>query len=337
MLKLNKPGIRGKYYSLRGTLSGRRYEVSTRTTDKDAAEKFRIGFEARAIDNSGPIITYGQATHIYLEKRKQSGIGTHEREMHLRIVSELGRKPLGNITQGEIDRIADLLYPNAKPSTKNRWIIRLIAGVMHYAARSGHCQWLRIHKFKEPKPQTRAVSKNVAIAIIIESGKQKKNADLKKLICLWMFKHGNRISEILSVRGENIDFKQRIFKLYVSKTKTWKTFPLDPEVATALKKAFKDGIPEGLIFPWRHRHSVYKWLRPMCRIIGISFSPHMARHSLGTWFAARGASLRATMERLGHEDAKSSLRYQAGDISVVRGINKKIGALIGGKNVKIKL
>ena len=63
----------------------------------------------------------------------------------------------------------------------------------------------------------------------------------------------------------------------------------------------------------------------------------MARHSLGTWYAAAGASLRATMERLGHEDAKSSLRYQAGDISVIRAINKKIGVLDGGQHGKRKV
>jgi len=34
--------------------------------------------------------------------------------------------------------------------------------------------------------------------------------------------------------------------------------------------------------------------------------------------AIQGASLRTIMERLGHTDVKSSLRYQAGDIEVVR-------------------
>lgn len=43
---------------------------------------------------------------------------------------------------------------------------------------------------------------------------------------------------------------------------------------------------------------------------------------------AQGASLRTIMERLGHADVKSSLRYQAGDIEVVRMANAKLPKLV---------
>lgn len=329
MLKLIKPGKRGKYYTIRGTVHGERYEVSSRTADKNVAEKVKASLEFTILTQPGlaKVETYGEATHQYLEKRKMGDISKHEIEMHLKIVGEIGAKHLTEITQAEIDRLAAFLYPSAKPATLNRWVVIPISSVMHYAARSGHCHWIRIHKFKQPKPETRAVNKDIAKKIIAEAGKQERNADLKQLICLWMFKHGNRISEIISIKGKDIDFKQKTFKLYISKTKTWKTFPLDPQVMAALKKSYKDGMPEGIIFPWSHRHSVYKWLRPMCKGIGIHFSPHMARHSLGTWFAARGASLRTIMDRLGHEDVKSSMRYQATDIGSIRAVNQKIGDL----------
>ena len=42
---------------------------------------------------------------------------------------------------------------------------------------------------------------------------------------------------------------------------------------------------------------------------------------------AQGASLRTIMDRLGHADVKSSLRYQAGDIEVVREAGKRLPKL----------
>lgn len=341
MLKLIKPGIRGnKYYVARGTVGGRRVEVTTGTTDKIAAERFRAETEVELLRRNGllEIGTYAEAAHEYLERKKDKTT-SQELKMHLQIVRELGRKSLVNIRQGEIDRCAETLYPNAKASTRNRWAIRPIADVMHYASQSGHCPWLRIKKFREEKPKTRAVTKNIAALIIDAAGKQSNKPEIKTLIVKWMFKHGNRISEILSVRSDDIDFKLNNFKLNISKTKSWKEFALDKEVKTALRKAFPKGLPEGRLFPWTHRWSVYKWLRPMCKEIGVPFTPHVARHSLGTWYANAGAGLRATMSRLGHDDVKSSMRYQNEDIEITRQVNRKLGRIgvsVGKNNAKRK-
>lgn len=81
------------------------------------------------------------------------------------------------------------------------------------------------------------------------------------------------------------------------------------------------------VFPWRSRHSVYNWLIPLRDELGVTFTPHMARHTVGTMLNAQGASLRTIMDRLGHADVKSSLRYQAGDIEVVREATKNMPRL----------
>ncbi len=207
---------------------------------------------------------------------------------------------------------------------------------MHHAADAGHCSWVRFKKFKEEKPKTRAVTIEVAKQIIAEAEKQKDKPLIKQALCIWLFKHGNRISEALSVKGLDIHQKEKTFSLLISKSKTWKIFALDPEALKALKSAYPKGLPEQAVFPWKTRWGVYKWLLPMCRGIGITFSPHMARHSVGTWYSQQGASVRTTMERLGHEDHKSSMRYQAGDIEIVRQVNKKLGRFGGKTGGKIK-
>ncbi len=47
-----------------------------------------------------------------------------------------------------------------------------------------------------------------------------------------------------------------------------------------------------------------------------------------TMRGAQGASLRTIMDRLGHTDVKSSLRYQAGDIEVVREAGRKLPQML---------
>lgn len=63
----------------------------------------------------------------------------------------------------------------------------------------------------------------------------------------------------------------------------------------------------GPLFPWSDRTSVYRWLRPLSQqTLGQRFTPHQARHNLGTWLANDNATRRTTMSALGHADPKSS-------------------------------
>ena len=81
------------------------------------------------------------------------------------------------------------------------------------------------------------------------------------------------------------------------------------------------------MFPWRQKTGVYKWLRPLRSELGLTFTPHMARHSVGTWLNAQGAGLRTIQATLRHADVKSSIRYQDADIEIVRAEIAKLPTL----------
>jgi len=53
------------------------------------------------------------------------------------------------------------------------------------------------------------------------------------------------------------------------------------------------------------------------RKIGIEFTPHVGRHSVGTRLNESGAGLKMIMAALDHRDPESSIRYQAANIEVV--------------------
>jgi integrase len=92
-------------------------------------------------------------------------------------------------------------------------------------------------------------------------------------------------------------------------------------------------IPEaeraGRLFPWRTRSGVYRWLRPLARGLCVTFTPHMGRHSVGTWLNAERAGLRTIMEALHHRDPASSIRYQSADVEIVRAATSGFARITG--------
>lgn len=123
-----------------------------------------------------------------------------------------------------------------------------------------------------------------------------------------------------------MDLQQRTYRLFVAKTKTWRTKPIDDEVFGLLAS---DQDKSGYVFPWRTKSGVYKWLRPLTEALNVQFAPHMARHSLGKALNRSGAGLKTIMGALDHSDPASSLRYQDADLEIVRETLAKMAASTG--------
>lgn len=320
-LALIKPGRRkaNRYYLIRGTVDGRRIEVSTKTTDEALARAFKTRLlreiaESR-LPRSTDRVSFARAARFYIEFRNP---GDDDLRRIAGAVRELGDRPVGDIGQADIVRAADNLKPMGSPATRNREVVRPVAAILHYAARNGWCGWKRVSPFREPKPRTRATSEAVAMGLIAAT-----EGD-KRLLLLWLFKQGDRISDPLKLRWEHVDLGRGTVTYVMGKTGAERHVPLDDEVVVELANV---EVQQGWLFPWRTRSGVYKWLRPLTRELGIAFTPHMARHSVGKWMNDEGAGLRTIMEKLGHADPKSSLRYQAGDIEVVRAATRKLPSL----------
>jgi integrase len=148
----------------------------------------------------------------------------------------------------------------------------------------------------------------------------------KRLLVMWLFCQGTRISDTLRVRWEHIDLDQRVVALRTRKTDKDRVFPLHDDVLSLLR-GIPDDMRDGRLFPWPHKNNVYRWLTPLVRNLGLVFTPHMARHSLGASLNASGAGLRTIMAALGHDSVQSSMRYQSADTEIVRDAIAKIPRL----------
>jgi integrase len=323
---LYAPGTRknNPYWIAMISVDGRRQERSTGTTDKREAREVARAIEreliAGRVPRPGDVVTFAKAARLYAAFR---GIDLDDPKTHrgaqrteagaiARLVALIGREPIAEMGQSHLVAAANALLPGRAPATKNRWVIKPGAAILHYAAEQKLCGWERIKKFKEKRPQTRAVSVDVAATLVATAP-----VGPRRLLLVWLFRHGTRITDTLQLRWEdNINLARQSVRMRIGKTDEWSEKRLHPEIFEMLA-AIPPAERTGRLFPWETRSGVYRWLRPLARQIGVRFTPHMGRHSVGTWLNEEGAGLKTIMAALDHRDPASSIRYQAADIEVV--------------------
>lgn len=308
-LKLIPPGKRGPHYIIRGRRGGHLIERSTGTSNiKEARQRLRELEEAVGDTPKLGQITFAEAARRYVEFRNPSVV---DRQRLEKVCAYLGQRRLREITAGELHEMASRLGAGYAPSTRNRNLLRPATTVLHYAAQAGLCAYLRVRAFREARPQTRAVDRDAALALIAAA-----EPGPKRLLVTWLFYQGTRISDTLRVKWDDIDIEAGTVRIHVSKTDTVRVFPLHAAVRSELALVMPRDLHDR-VFPWQTRSGV-RWLRELGERVGVKFTAHMARHSLGTWLAEDGAALRVIMDTLGHADVHSSMRYQGPDIEARR-------------------
>ena len=327
--KLIPPGERkaNPWYVVRLTVAGKRREFSSKTRDPEAARRFALGLELVLLDSRVPgpheKITFERVAALWKAFKNPAKADVRSLD---KVTALLGKRAVDELQHADLVAMANELYPRGAAAYKNRHALKPAGSVLHYAARNKWCPWLRIEKFPEEKPPTRAAAADQAKALIAALEREaaaatteyrRRMARKQRLLLLWLFKHWNRISEPLRLTWEDLELNSRVYRLHVRKTDQRKGKPIDEEVFEALANE-PEGEREGWLFPWRTRSGVYKWLRPLCRRLGIRFTPHMARHYGGKELNRRGAGLKTIMGALDHLDPQSSVRYQDADLEIVR-------------------
>lgn len=331
-LELVAPGKRkgNAYYIVRGSIDGRRIEVSTKTTDETAARIFKNNLENHLLEDRIPAaredVSFRRTAELYFAFKKLKRADEARIQRLVDHIDPKGMKPVSKVVQADLVAAANVLYPTAKPETKNRWAIKPGAAIIHYAADNKWCGWERVKKFQEGPVLTRASSDATAETILSalrakeaatpETNKRVKTLERKKqLLILWLFRHWNRISDILRVDWEDLDLQSGLYRMYIGKKRVIREKPIDEEVLAMLDN---EPVKSGRLFPWVNKQNVYRWLRPLTKEVGVKFTPHMARHYGGKLLNRNGEGLKTIMGALDHSDAKSSLRYQDADQDIVR-------------------
>lgn len=302
--KLLPPGRRRKrspFFYVRGTIGGERFEVSTGKTDRASAEIWAAEYVAKLgrADDPSPIVGFTEAANAFIAFKRPT---LDDERLIIRLKTWFRDRPANNITHAQIVEAALALHPSASNGTRNRKVIGPAAAVLHYAADQGWCEYRRFAKFrvsrKSPREPARAADVGRLLAAVDGP---------KRLILAILYETGLRISDALSLHWEDVDLQAGRVKVRISKTDDSASLPLSSSLVVLLANT-----PEkvGRLTPWTSRMSVYRWLRPLCRQMGIKYTPHLSRHALASDLLEAGVPDKAAAEYGVWRDPRSLHRYQ---------------------------
>jgi len=151
-----------------------------------------------------------------------------------------------------------------------------------------------------------------------------------KAILEFLYSTGARVSEMVSLKKENVDFISGIAKVK-GKGRKERLLPLGEPALNSLKKYLdkrSDSNPSlfinkrgGTLTDRGTRNVVYKYMRQAT--IALEVSPHTFRHSFATHLLDRGADLRSVQELLGHSSIATTQVYTHLTIDSLKSVYQK--------------
>lgn len=202
------------------------------------------------------------------------------------LICALGEVRVADLTTPFVHEWARKLYPNAKPSTRNRQVIAPIMAVVNYCAEKKLCPPIRIKRLKEGKTSKRAIDREWVDKFRSEAQRQGR-VELGDME-LMMFTTAARLGDAERLEWGDVRIEDKVAVLRDTKNGDDRDAILTPELARALAaRRPQDG--KGRVFGNWARRQLYRRWRAICDGAGIDYvPPHQAgRHSFATELMVR--------------------------------------------------
>lgn len=145
--------------------------------------------------------------------------------------------------------------------------------------------------------------------------------------------YGMRATEVATLRLDQIDWQQRVIRIFRLKRRQPQVYPLLPSVAEALARyidIIRPSTPYPEVFVGLHspqrplsRAGIYKIVSPRFLALGakvIHHGPHALRHACATRLIADGLTLKEIGDHLGHRSTEATRTYAKVDLAALREI-----------------
>lgn len=135
-------------------------------------------------------------------------------------------------------------------------------------------------------------------------------------LILLAYRHGLRVSELVALRWEQVDFAGATIYIHRFKNGVSATHPLRGPELRALRQLQRDYPASAYLFVSERGAAIASaTARGIIERAGkvanipLSVHPHMLRHACGFYLAAKGHDTRAIQAYLGHKNIQNTVRY----------------------------
>ena len=154
---------------------------------------------------------------------------------------------------------------------------------------------------------------------LIAAAKDNRYGHRDATAILIAFRHGLRVSELVSLRWDQIDFQSAVLHVTRAKNGTPATHPLKGNELRALRKLKRESESKSPYVFISERgapltvSAFQKLINRVGKAAGFEFQlhAHMLRHACGYALANKGVDTRSLQAYLGHRQIQNTVRYTA--------------------------
>lgn len=153
-------------------------------------------------------------------------------------------------------------------------------------------------------------------SLLHAAGKIGRHRHRDRTLILIAYRHGLRVSELVSLKWESINFKAGQIHITRLKAGNPATHYLEGDELRALRKLQRQYPKSRFVFVTERkgpltRYSVNKIVARAGDLaeIGFPVHPHMLRHACGFALANKGVDTRTIQDYLGHRNIQHTVRY----------------------------
>jgi type 1 fimbriae regulatory protein FimB/type 1 fimbriae regulatory protein FimE len=170
---------------------------------------------------------------------------------------------------------------------------------------------------KNAELRTREYLTDAEVAKLMDAAKCNRYGRRDAGMILVAYRHGLRVSELVDLRWDQIDFEQATLHVRRAKKGTPSTHPIRGDELRALRRLQREQDPKSPFVFTSERGSPFA-TSGFARLIeragesaGLGFKahPHMLRHACGFALANKGHDTRSLQAYLGHKNIQHTVRY----------------------------
>jgi integrase len=152
---------------------------------------------------------------------------------------------------------------------------------------------------------------------LVEAAKANRYGHRDATMILMAYRHGLRVSELVDLRWDQIDFDTANLAVWRAKKGSRSTHPIRGDELRALRKLQREQEPKSPFVFTSERGSPFttagfaRMVERAGEAAKLSFKahPHMLRHACGFALANKGHDTRALQAYLGHRNIQHTVRY----------------------------